>query len=1394
MRTEGGSYATREECEFGDGNPDWAGCLDTRTWTCNAGAGDNYFCIDNGEDGDYASENLCEAACNRFTCAGEGTDTAACEREEGGTYETKQGCADGLGVDNWEGCASTKPTYWTCVGDADGDGFNCLEGATGDHASEEACKTACGKFTCTAAGTDSAACERTEDGPYDSRAECEDGDGDDWEGCTASKPTYWTCGATADAPCEVASGNSGLPTYTSKELCETACKRYRCTYGGCVWQEGGWDAEDVPAEELFPDQQDCEKDPARFCGKGKWGCSGNVDSPCQPWDECDGCPMQFDSFESCMNSIFTSGAFGSAFPTCNFQRCDKGDDDELIGTCSAVVPEDGNADCLCPGTEDNYSCGACLGGLPTDYTRQADCGCATYNCEAVGGGGSACIRTQDGDFETLDACENGTDVPDWEGCAAASKFWTCNAGAGDQFYCIDNGEPGDYATQEACNTACNTFTCAGQDTDDAKCERAENGEYETRAKCEEGEGVDGWEGCAATKPTYWTCTKIGDEDDFTCLDNGEPGDHASKEVCMAACGKFTCTDEGTAEAVCEREENGKYETRLECEDGNGDDWEGCAATKPATYWTCNPLAPGDAFECLNNGTDTDYPSKEACMAACDSYTCAGQGTASAVCEREENGTYTTKEECVSGTGIDGWDGCASTKPTFWTCNGLTGDAFECAEGETGDHATRALCETACNRFRCDFPLEDNAECVRIENGPYATKDACEHGGSGLPACLPATEYWTCNGQEGDEFLCANNGEEGDHTSEEACKTACGKFTCAEQGTDDAVCERTEDGPYDSRDECENGDGGDWEGCDASKPTYWTCNGLTGDNFECIDDGEPGGYTTKVLCETACGKYECAGAGTDTAACGRIEGGPYDSRDECENGDGGDWEGCDASKPTYWTCNGGTGDDFDCSEGPTGDHATEAECVTACGKFTCTAEGTDSAECVRTEDGPYDSRGECEDGDGDGWDGCTASKPTYWTCNGLTGDNFECTDDGTDTDYATKVLCEGACGKFTCTAEGTDTAACGRTEGGPYDSRNECENGNDTGWDGCLIPEEKLYVWSGSECVEATGTEGTTLEACQLFKGLNPSIEDGWIPGMTLPAAPGSQSCSVQHSSTTQACLDYCSDSTHGGGTCSMLYAGGLNCCRSADAPAMRPEWTSDPYWLDLGLQEPTVGMDLTTVLAPPAAPGRKSAESLAMWNFAYQMPKAVDNLLDPTPITAIFALQRICGWNNDTDADDPGRRWTATEFTQHGAPVYRLTNEAGALPSELEDDGHDYYLAIALVEVEGASTTPMFAVWDRERTGWPSDSPPDFDESIFYVHKMDPLVGWLRPANETTCIHYHVHNQLQWKYPDNDNAMMYRLLITKHKRGQIWARVDIRRASRAPRRHRGNMQPGARSH
>lgn len=779
-----------------------------------------------------------------------------------------------------------------------------------------------------------------------------------------------------------------------------------------------------------------------------------------------------------------------------------------------------------------------------------------FSCPPLGGPCTAC---GDGQLTGIETCDDGNDESD-DGCSDRCELeegWSCPA-PGEVCEQCGNGvlEPnercdeGDFADAVGCSEDCRTiaenFHC---DTVGEACSECGDGEVTGDEVCDDG-NVEGSDGCVASCMAIesgWSCPEDGGAcalcGDGVLDANEECDDHnfQPNDGCTEACQKESgsvCLQPGVLCSVCG---NGFIEFIALNDNATPDD------ASDDFYDTEDP----DALEACDDGNGDD---DDGCSAACGledggdlPWSCPLPGVE---CGRCGDGAVQAIETCDDGvdatSGLPlGADGCSSDctaiEPGF-LCPADGGACVACGDGvldapleACDDHNT--LSGDGCNR-RCE--LETDAGWVCPEPGA-----ACELCGNGVEEANEACDDGNAEGADGCAADC--------QAEEETFNCYFGGFACARCG--DAVLQPGEG--------CDEGHlaspGNKTDGCvDCQRTASWSCpaagaacelcgDGVIGDGnpltaFETCDDGNTlASDGCSALCQVEPG-YFCNGATCTAASCGD---GITATGEECDDGNRNAGDGCSflcRVEPGF-DCSGALG----CRRTRCGDGIVEGEEQCDDAGALCSGGAEDGQPCVSEAElvACRDGVGTCAAQSLDGCDSNCALEPGFkcelagMPCEETAcGDGFvegteQCDVGGGACDLNGCVAldangCDVTCALkpgfkcepgVTCTGANVATDCCVPTVCGDglVEGSEACDDGPAVSGDGCAddCSIETFYRCSGQPSVCSPIVEYVTIER---FRVSN-------VSPVALTYNPDRRSFGGHKSQGSQTSVELCLDGT-----------------------------------------------------------------------------------------------------------------------------------------------------------------------------------------------------------------------------------------------------------------------------
>jgi len=816
------------------------------------------------------------------------------------------------------------------------------------------------------------------DGELEGDEECDDGNTDDGDGCSATCTVEdgWDC--TVE-PCEEICGDGET---VGDEECDDGNTDDGDGCSATCTVEDGWDCTEEPCEEI--------------CGDGEIvGEETCDDGNTTTETECSyGTPTCTRCNATCSEILNLTGRLCGDGVNDPEEICDDGNTvtetecpygtpacAHCNATCSEILSLAGST--CGDGVNDPEE--FCDDGLfsatcDTDCTL-AECGdgltnpAANEDCDDSGVSASCdadCSSAICGDG-TLNAlanefCDDANTTPG-DGCSdtcTVEDGWVCT-GEGCETICGDDIVAGDEQCDNSGDPKCADCTCPtgySLNTLDGLCNYCGDNRQTDVEGCDDANTAPG-DGCSATCTVEdgWDCTGEGCE---TICGDGN-----------IIAGEETCDDDGTyafgTELICDYGETCQFchsetctiengATSGECGDGdiNGDE-ECDNGANDGSYGTCNPDCT-NAPQCGDNTIDSAYGE------TCD-------GTANGIPNCREDCSFCgdnipdSSEQCDDGNNSED-DSCTN----------------DCLNISCGDNQITGNenCEMA-SSIADGVPFVSDYECPHEASGPnqclYCDSDTCKTTAASGPYCGD-TEV---NGPEG----CDNDGtytwalsltcDYGDtacsYCKSDSCTISSGSFVGA---CGNNIIENGSDGSGTSfNEECDNSDDAQCTQCACPDvPLDYTRNsdtdlchfcgdGLISDTEKCDTDGDDNcSYCTACGVDLLGDEYPM-----NASVCGFCGDGVTNGGEECDDGEGsntGLYSGCNSDCSLAGFC----GDDLiDDAEGETCDG-------TAAGITDC------RNDCSYCGDGEIDAEHgeECDDGNDDDTDGC------YTNCTIIKGDH------------------------------------------------------------------------------------------------------------------------------------------------------------------------------------------------------------------------------------------------------------------------------------------------------------------------------------------------------------------------------------------------------------------------
>lgn len=201
-----------------------------------------------------------------------------------------------------------------------------------------------------------------------------------------------------------------------------------------------------------------------------------------------------------------------------------------------------------------------------------------------------------------------------------------------------------------------------------------NGQLQFGERCDDGNSTDEGNGCSATCQQNNVCGNSALENWFETCDEG--GANSNTGACTLGCSLASCGD-GFVRLDITDPADPAYE---DCDDGNGDPFDGCPSD-------CRAPVCGDGVVQIGEPCDdANTDNTDGCTSGCESAYC-GDGYVRLV------GSPGDLEECDDGNSSDG-DGCdhyCQTETVVWICgDGLVNGSEECEPPNT------STCDSTCH--------------------------------------------------------------------------------------------------------------------------------------------------------------------------------------------------------------------------------------------------------------------------------------------------------------------------------------------------------------------------------------------------------------------------------------------------------------------------------------------------------------------------------------------------------------------------------------------------------------------------------------------------------------------------------------------------------------------------
>ena len=706
-------------------------------------------------------------------------------------------------------------------------------------------------------------------------------------------------------------------------------------------------------------------EPGCNCGDGE--CKGDEDN--------ETCPLDCGSCGDGVCGVNENGPEGGLCPqdclaACGNKKCEGGESPE---TCFVDCGDCGDAFC-------SYN--------ESPSTCPADCpaACGDKNCEGTESSDNCPVDCQP-------SCGDGA-------CEMAENPVTCPA---DCTYCGD-GVCGTTEDLDSCPQDCLLAACGN-----AKCEPGENA-TDCAVDC-------GWcgDGVCGAVEDHQTCP-------FDC--SFECGDGACVGMENKTTCPIDCDVDKDGDGVPDAEDNCPYVPNQQQEDFDQDDsgnacdvdddndddpdWSDCQPLDADIHKQAPEVCDGVDNDC-DTVVDEDLQGEPACDDGidCTIDVCLGLDGCDAVANDDLCPTDgdCTKGICVLQVGcnvenVDDGVPCGSGTPKHCQ-DGQCVCAPQCESGFCGDDGCSGLCQCPkgyeCSMEEC-MPICDDKFCVEGETCITCAIDCgpCPICGDG--ECNGDEDCQSCPGECGQ--CCGDGACKPEH--DESCDTCAGDCGACPAECSDGECNGTETCetcPLDCGEcepECLNGVCEEGENCttcldcseccgDGECLADENCNSCPLDCPDCCGDGQCLPDENCVLCAdcfACCGDGHCL-ADENCETC------PQDCSDCCGDGQCLPDENCNSCPLDCPDCCG----DGQCL--PDENCVLCADCFPCCGDGHCLQDescetcandcGACPAECG---DGNLDDGEDCDDGNGDAWDGCTGCEITEFQINTTgTGDQM-----------------------------------------------------------------------------------------------------------------------------------------------------------------------------------------------------------------------------------------------------------------------------------------------------------------------------------------------------------------------------------------------------------------------
>lgn len=874
---------------------------------------------------------------------------------------------------------------------------------------------------------------------------CDDANGVDGDGCSAS------CQLEANAQCPATGGLCEVCGNGVKESSEGCDDGNAVAADGCSSSctvEQGYDC-DVPGKACHA-CGNAVREGTEICDDGNTLENDGCSADCKKVGVGYNCPVQGGACSLCGDGIHDAN-----------EACDDGNRYSLDG-------------CLfnCKAVEEGYSCppagGACekCGDGRKTGTEQCDDfnatdgdGCSSSCKEEAGhicvtlGFFSYCYACGNGKqegaiTEAHETCDDGNLDSD-DGCSSVCQLevnanWVCPL-PGQHCLACGNGklegtaqdlireecDDGNQTSNDGCSATCQLEPGAVCLTPGAHCVLCGDGHVSAAAgeQCDDGNRTDrdgcsskcqietGWT-CPAPNPTTGAGTKCNacgngrlEADSVEQCDDGniKNADGCSSE-CLVEPGWNCQLLTGTVRSICDTCGNGRHPLE-QCDDGNSRDNDGCSATCTLeTGFSCpepggiqcnscgNSIREG--LELCDAGSFNGAGCVSDCTAIAEGWSCPVDGQP---CEQCGDGTKDAHELCDDGNRNDS-DGCSANCQTVrpgWLCpEGVNCTQCGNARLDAGEECDDGSATGADGCANC--AEEAGWDCFPSIVGDASSRSNCDPCGNGVV--------------RGSEERC----DDGNRTDNDGCSQTCQiestAWYCPPEG---GVCRNCGDGRLQRGEVCDTG---------------------SMSNSGCTN------------CTTIEPNWYCATAGQACAQCGD---GVVSYPEVCDNG-------------------------LDGSGVPASNDGCRSDCRQIEPGWLCNTSG---GACTLCGNGKLDASEGCDDGNQVGSDGCSAvcqaeGAPYHCAdpglpcerCGNARVEAHEACDDGNTT---AGDGCENDCSRLTtnwsCPIPGVPCNLCGDKV---LQGAEQCDDGNTTAGDGCSkCTLDPGWTCEGSSCLAVRCGDG-----------------------------------------------------------------------------------------------------------------------------------------------------------------------------------------------------------------------------------------------------------------------------------------------------------------------------------